>query len=330
MAGLFEQRGNGRPFGDIVNPFEEKRTPNPPPQPRPDPNAWRATFGPNPFNPAAQAQERQRERERRRGRGRIPVPAAADRPRTWAHPDLRPPQPILQPYRNDILYFNAQRHTFRQPVAVAPVRLGVNGTAGTSPGPAALPLTGQENSNRNACGAVFGHHIDQAGHFLGSVYGDIVFLWDETFALVSLLRDLLWFLARCAALWFVTWWVGTVSLRLWILFCKPLTEFFLGKVWRYPANYYELRREFTMWSVTPLGGIGAVDRMVRVPGRGASFWTISSTYMIPRAMQTTEKALAEGFRLANLWNVTLVWNITVTTMTAVLWNFIGPVDQIVL
>ncbi|KUI67442.1 hypothetical protein VM1G_03363 [Cytospora mali] len=328
MAGPFEQPGNGRPFGDMINPFEEKRTPIPAPQPRPDPNAWRTTFGPNPFNPAARALERERERERRRGRGRIPAPAAveADRPRIWAHPDLRPPQQILQPYREDIPYFNAQRHAFRRPVAVTPVPLGVNGTAGTSPGPAALPLTSLENSIRIACGAVFGYHIDQAGRFLGAVYGDMVFLWDVTFALVSLLIDLLWFLARCAVLWFVTWWVGTVSLRLWILFCKSLAEFFLGKVWKYPANYYELRRGFTMWSVTPLGGRGAVGRTVRVPGHGTSFRTVSSTGMIPRAMQTTEKALAEGFRLANLWNVTLVWNITVTTMTAVLWNFVGPVD----
>ncbi|ROV97690.1 hypothetical protein VMCG_07384 [Cytospora schulzeri] len=354
MPTLFQTPRSGRPFGGIVNPFEGTRPTPPPPTPSSptNPNAWRDAFGPNPFNPEVQ--------------GRQP-PAGPTPPPIWGHPDYQPHlPPRQQPYREDIPYFTFQRRAIRSspppppppppppdaaaattsiPVIPVLIPLGTNGTAGTAPQPI-IPLTITLTALlTNALQTLLTSCAGHAARSLTTIHDAALFLWTTTLpALAGVLAGLAWALARCAALGLAAWFLLRVANRLF----RMATEVLLGWSWKMVpgAGSYGLRAEFTSWSVTPAGGggggggglVAAVAPGNGGDGGGASLQaTCLSTNTWPyyydtaflgRATSLMEQCPADGFDLLKAWNISYVWNVTITTVTGILWdNFIEPIDR---
>lgn len=324
MADLFQPPGTRRrPFGGIVNPFEAP-TPAPPPQPaRPpqSPNAWRTAFGPNPFNQALQ-----------------PGPAPPAVQPIWGFPDYQPRGPARdRPYREDAPYFNFQHRAFRNPAAPAAVPLGPNGAAGTAPEPIAPLLLVLAASVRGAASAA----LASCAALLGMACDLALFLWRVALpallrllaALLWVLAALLWALARCAVYGFVVWWLGAVLARLSAFSFRWATGTALGWSWKTPAKAYRLRREYTTWSASSARAAGVV---APAPGSGASLRTDLSTNLVSydtgvserTAVLTEQCPLDNSDLLLKTWNISFVWNVSITTVTAILWNnFIEPFER---
>lgn len=313
-APIFQTPRSGRPFGGIVNPFVTTRPAPPPPPPTRPPrnaNAWRQAFGPNPFNPATTANDNNNNNNNSSNNNPVF-------------------QPRRQPrYREDEPYFAFQQRAFRAPAA-AP-QLGQNGAAGTAPEPVVPPLAVLAALARDAVDAALAFCAALAVRALAAAYGSLVFLW--AVALPAGAR-LLWAVAGWAVFGFAAWWLGTVSLRASARLLRASARLLLG--WKTPARSYGLRPDFTSRSVAPLGGLGAAGRVVAaVPGDGVSLLTDLSTNVLPygtgisrETTVFTEQCPADGPDLLEMWNISFVWNVSITTVTAMLWNnFIEPADR---
>jgi hypothetical protein len=347
MAALiFQTPRSGRPFGGIVNPFETTRpAPPPPPPTRPPPNAnaWRQAFGPNPFNPATTTNDNDDNNNNQEGQPAGPAPA---NPPIWGNPDFQPrlPPPRQPRHREDEPYFAfqqraSQQPAFQQPAAAVPAapQLGHDGTAGTAPEPIVPPLTVLAALTREAVGGAATFCAALAVRALAAAYGSLVFLWAVALpAVARLLAGLLWALAGWAVFGLAAWWLGAVFLGASARLFRASTGLLLGWSWKTPARSYGLRSDFTSRSVATLGGLGAECRVAAAaPGNGASLLTGLSTKVLPYGTASsrettvfTEQCPADGPDLSETWNISFVWNVSITTVTAMLWNnLIEPAER---
>lgn len=333
MTGLFRPRNSRRPFGGVVNPFESSRPapPSPPATPvHPSPNAWRTTFGPNPFS---------------QPRPPPPPPPTTQKPRPQVRParphatGYQPHAPVRhRPYLEDVPYYNFQRRAFRRTPAAGPVApavsaapaarvpLGHAGAAGTAVGPILpllMTLAACIRDAASSCVALCAAQLVRAAGVACVVVP----------AVLRLLAVLLSILARCAVYGAVFWWFDTVFVRASAFVLRWASAFFLGWSWKTPARACRLRREYTSWSVSPMRAADGVAAASSKDG-GASFpidltKSLSHDSRLPDGMTVFTHHLPwDGFDPARFLNISFVWNVTVTTVTSVVReNAIIPAER---